>query len=98
MPELFFAPVDDSNAISLDALQQRLTNAGLQCTIESDSPETHWIAFDPHESTIYASTIDGQVTLATVDLVMSDPRDLCDTIMHVLQGCGYSADDEMDFE
>ena len=86
-----------ASAIALPALQQRFTSAGLPCTIEQDSPDTHWLAFEPHEATIYASTKDGLVTLATFNPGLNDEPTVLTTVERVMDEIGFSADEDADY-
>ena len=97
MSELYFAPTKKAQRITLQDLQQRLAAAGLPCTIEQDSSDTHWIAFEPHESTIYASTTDGRVTLATFNLGPDDEPTILMKIEGVMDSIGFSADEDADY-
>ena len=97
MSEIYFAPTKKAQRVTLQDLQQRLAAAGLPCTIEEDSPETHWIVFDPHESTIYASTTDGHVTLATFNLGPEDEPTILVKVEGVMDGIGFSADEDADY-
>jgi hypothetical protein len=97
MSELYFAPTKKAQSITLQDLQQRLTAAGLSCKIEPDSPDTHWIVFDRFESTIYASTTDGRVTLATFNLGPDDEPTILVKIEGVMDSIGFSADEEADY-
>ncbi|SPE59085.1 hypothetical protein SBV1_30020 [Verrucomicrobia bacterium] len=97
MSELYFAPTKRAHPITLHDLQQRFVSAGLPCTIEEDSPDTHWLVFEPHECTIYASTKDGNVILATFNLGSADEPRVLTTVEQVMDGVGFSADDDADY-
>jgi|SRR5262249_44127025 len=97
MSEIYFAPTKKAAPITLVQLQQRFTDAGLPCTIEDDSPETHWIVFEPHESTIYASTTGDRVTLATLNPGFDDDPKVLATIERVMDTIGFSANEDADY-
>lgn len=98
MTEIYFAPTKNAQPITLSQLQQRLTAAGLPCTVEEDSAETHWLVFEPLESTIYASTKGDRVTLATFEFGMNDDAKVVQTIEQVMDAIGFSADEDADYE
>jgi hypothetical protein len=91
MTEVYFAPTKRAQPITLEQLQRRLTAAGLPCTIEEDSNDTHWFVFTPHESTIYASTTGEQVSLATFNFGQNDDLEMGNTIERVMDAIGFSA-------
>ena len=97
MTEIYYAPTKKAQPITLVQLQQRLTAAGLPCTVEADSADTHWLVFEPHESTIYASTTGDHVTLATFEFGANDDTKVGDTIEAVMHAIGFSADEEAEY-
>jgi len=98
MPEIYFAPTKRAVSITLEELQQRFKAAGLPCKIEPDSPETHWLVFAPHASTIFASTKAGKVVLATLELAVEDGPELLGVVERVMEAIAFSADEEEDYE
>ena len=97
MIEIYYAPTKKAPPITLAQLQERFAAAGLPCTIEDDSPDTHWLVFEPQKSTIYASTTGDDVTLATVEIGMGDDTKVGNTIEAVMDAIGFSADEEADY-
>ena len=98
MSEIYFAPTQKAPPITLAQLQERFAVAGLPCTVEGDSAETHWLLFEPHESTLYVSTAGDHVTLATFELGMNDDPGVGTKIEGVMDAIGFSADEDADFE
>ena len=94
MSELYFAPTDKAQPITLQQLQQRLTDAGLLCSVEEETTDMYWIVFDPHESTLCVSIVDDHVTLATLDMVLEDLPSIIETIESVMEDIDFSAGDE----
>ena len=97
MPEIYFAPTEKAAPITLAQLQERLIAAGLPCTVEADSGETHWLVFEPHESTLYVSTTGDQVTLATLEFGMNDDPGVGCKIEEIMDAIGFSPGEEADY-
>lgn len=97
MDEIYFAPTTKAKPITLEQLQQSLITAGLHCVVEEDSPVTHWLVLDPHETSLFVSTSGDQVTLATVNVSFDDEPQLMETIEQVMASIGFSADEEEDY-
>jgi len=96
MDELYYAPTAAAAPITLAELRQLFLEAGLPCELEPDSEETCWIAFEPHETSIYAGVIDGKVTLATLGIIPEDDPRVLQTIEKVMQSIHFSADEDED--
>src|ERR1041384_6100349 len=97
MPEIYFAPTNKAQPITMVQLQERFSAAGLPCSIEEDSPETHWFVFEPHESTLFVSIGGDHVTLATLEFGMNDDPVVGAKIEAVLEAIGFSADEDADY-
>ena len=97
MSEIYIAPTRKVQPITPQQLQQRLGAAGLPVTLDEDSPETCWLVFEPHGTTIYASVEDGRVTLATVNVGFDDEPSVMAAIAYVMDEIGFSADEGADY-
>ncbi len=97
MSEMFFVPTRNAAPVLLTELKKRFDAEGVPCTLEEDSPETCWFVFEPHELTIYASTSNGQVTLATVNVGLNDDLRIFSAVERVLAAVGFSADEDADY-
>ena len=97
MTEIYYAPTKQAKPITLVQLQQHLTAVGMPCTVEKESANTHWLVFETHEATIYASTTGEFVTLATFEFSMTDDTKVGDTIELVMNAIDFSADEEADY-
>jgi hypothetical protein len=92
--ELYYAPVDETTTISLEALVSRLTESGLNCKIQPESEGMFWIAFKGCEAAMLASVTGGQFVFGTLQVALRDDPQLVDTVDKVLQQAGYSAGED----
>ena len=94
---MFFVPTRNAAPVPLTELKKRFDAEGVPCTLEEDSPETCWIIFEPNELTIYASTSNGVVTLATVNIGLNDDQAIYSAVERILAAVGFSADEEAEY-
>jgi hypothetical protein len=92
--ELYYAPVDETTTISLEALVSRLTESGLDCDIEPESEGMFWIAFEGCETAMLAWVTGGQFVFGTLQFAVRDDPQLVDTVDKVMQQAGHSAGED----
>ncbi len=91
--EIYYAPKAESPAITFADAQQRFAAAGIPCTVEPEGPDMHWLVFEPHETTILASTKGADLVFATVNASPEEEANFLEQVDRVLQSMGFAADD-----
>jgi hypothetical protein len=94
MIEIYFAPTHEASPVTLEQLQQRLSQAGLPCIVEDYSADMHWLVFAPHESDIFVSTTGANVTFATFNLAIDDDPRVSMIVEQVMGTIGFRADED----
>ena len=93
--ELYFAPNENAAPVTFVEAQRRFADADIPCTVEpdTDSPEMHWIAFEPHSTCIFATVKNREVVFATVQVSLDDDPAFVGQITQVLESMGFDAGD-----
>jgi hypothetical protein len=89
--ELYYGPVDEAATISLEALVTRLSESGLDCTIEPESEGMFWVVFESFETAMLASVEGGQFVFGTLQVATRDDPAVVYGVDRVMQAAGYSA-------
>ena len=95
--DIYYAPQDESRTPALSDVQRRLSEAGIDCTLErdSDASEMQWFVFEPKSTTTICATIkDGRVVFATVHAAYDDEPGFGETLDRVLADMGLFSEDQ----